>query len=292
MNPQFDMSNLPTETDVHISNDLINLLTHELPDADQQLFVQTILNEFTLFPSLPLELRLRVWKFTFPPPRTMIMTSNVVNYISDYDVLPGSPYIFTRFYAPPIAYGINHESHTEVLRHYNPACHDLKTNPLFSTSKNNLFCFKRDRLRIDEEFFVRILFPGQGSIFPTPTIEARIYVAAIQQMCAQIQKLEILCIGPAFWARDEHFKDFPNSRLKYFKSLREVNILILFRKDKSRPQSQTQNFSEQMIEKIKRFEKALKLYLERRKSADGGLVIPTFSLSVEECARSQIRMRN
>jgi hypothetical protein len=40
----------------------------ELPDADQELAVQAlgkVLQEFTLFPKLPLEIRLMVWRLTF-----------------------------------------------------------------------------------------------------------------------------------------------------------------------------------------------------------------------------------
>ncbi|KAH6666688.1 hypothetical protein B0J14DRAFT_604158 [Halenospora varia] len=51
----------------------------ELPDVYQKLYVQQLLNDFTLFPSLPLELRRKIWRFTFPGPRKMdidIYTAN------------------------------------------------------------------------------------------------------------------------------------------------------------------------------------------------------------------------
>lgn len=48
-------------------------LMRELPDFDQEVSTQVLckLDEFTVFPKLPTEMRLKIWRFTFPPGRKL-----------------------------------------------------------------------------------------------------------------------------------------------------------------------------------------------------------------------------
>lgn len=45
------------------------ILTFELPDTNQEFFAQVHLTEFHLFPLLPVELRLKIWRLILPRPR-------------------------------------------------------------------------------------------------------------------------------------------------------------------------------------------------------------------------------
>lgn len=88
----------------------------ELPDPKHQLFIQLgeDLDTFTLFPKLPIEIRPRIWRDAFPPPR----------YINlDYEI----KYFSTRYRRGisnrkqvkiPPTFHINRESRAETLKHY------------------------------------------------------------------------------------------------------------------------------------------------------------------------------
>jgi hypothetical protein len=78
---------------------LIKLFILELADPDQDLYPQTYLNEFYLFPELPPELRAKIWKHMFPPPREWYMGSKQSIF-------------------PPIVSRINQESRLEAMRHF------------------------------------------------------------------------------------------------------------------------------------------------------------------------------
>lgn len=80
---------------------VLYLLTFELPDPQQELYLQhsNDLLAFAFFPQLPLELRFQIWKYTFPAPREI--------YILEF---PGDDL--------PVALFINKESRRETLRHY------------------------------------------------------------------------------------------------------------------------------------------------------------------------------
>ena len=65
---------------------------------------------FTLFPKLPIELRLRIWRLTFPPSRVLKIP-----------VVPSRPSLQRQLSAcNPVALFVNHESRSEALRLYRP----------------------------------------------------------------------------------------------------------------------------------------------------------------------------
>ena len=69
--------------------------------------------KFTLFTALPLELRLNIWKHTFPGPRVV--------KINSYGIAKQDGYNFHAFYSTspiPMALSICSESRAEALRHY------------------------------------------------------------------------------------------------------------------------------------------------------------------------------
>lgn len=69
------------------------------------------LTEFTLFSKLPPELRLRVWKFTLPGPRTVVLNATLCP-----DTGLHSPY--TSLTGPPAGLSVCSESRAEYLKTY------------------------------------------------------------------------------------------------------------------------------------------------------------------------------
>jgi hypothetical protein len=116
-----------------------------LPDPNQDLSIQT-LSEFTLFPKLPLELRQKIWRHTFPKGR---------HYSSDV--------WFLRAPEHPISSQVSRESRDETLRHY----HVLKLPKSPSYPKLIHKCFfwnvKRDGIICSFANFIR-LFVGSELI--------------------------------------------------------------------------------------------------------------------------------
>jgi len=109
------------------------MLICELPDPHQELYLQysNNLNTFTLFPKLVFELRLKIWRATFPAPRhiqicqenpshlglsflnsaTYIRSPLLITTIDFGEIKPLKNYL-------PIALSVNKESREEALRHY------------------------------------------------------------------------------------------------------------------------------------------------------------------------------
>lgn len=78
------------------------VLLHELPDPHAELHVQQHLNDFQVFPELPIEIRLKIWRATFPKGRTL-----------NFDKVP-----FPCRLPPPITHRVNRESRRETFAHY------------------------------------------------------------------------------------------------------------------------------------------------------------------------------
>jgi hypothetical protein len=76
-----------------------NILTDEVPDPNQELFVQP-LRAFQFFAKLPLELRREIWHATFSARNRLLLTRGNLEILS---------------YPPPITACINKESRTETL---------------------------------------------------------------------------------------------------------------------------------------------------------------------------------
>lgn len=77
------------------------LLKNELPDPSQELFH----SDFPLFSSLPVELRLKIWRHTFPPTRCIVT-------FAEKDVKN------VCFPGPLTIAWVNQESRAETLKHY------------------------------------------------------------------------------------------------------------------------------------------------------------------------------
>lgn len=97
------------------------LLQDELPDPEQELYFQRFPTAtFHLFPKLPAELRIKIWRHTF---RTRCITIFENGYRrgpfgSGPKPDPYRPTAYIRFPVPPITSRINGESRYETLKHY------------------------------------------------------------------------------------------------------------------------------------------------------------------------------
>lgn len=93
-------------------DELARLAIDTLPETHQELFLKLIqkpLTEFTLFPDLPIEVRLRIIRMLFPKDREIRLRVQYRHgeYTKDDFGFP-----------PPISLWINKESRIETLKHY------------------------------------------------------------------------------------------------------------------------------------------------------------------------------
>jgi hypothetical protein len=109
------------------ARECILLFTFELPDPEIQLYIQLgkDLDTFTLFPRLPLELRLKIWRRAFPKPRLVhIGPSCSVCYCWSHDYLKAK----VQHIPLLVTLRINSESRTETLKFYTVIWRDEKDN--------------------------------------------------------------------------------------------------------------------------------------------------------------------
>jgi hypothetical protein len=85
----------------------LHIFQHELPDSGQELQIQHT-STFILFSELPLEIRQKIWRDTFPRVTHCILLYNARSGKSD----------LLHQKKTPIASRINQESRTETLRNY------------------------------------------------------------------------------------------------------------------------------------------------------------------------------
>ncbi|KAF8863003.1 hypothetical protein BDZ45DRAFT_738682 [Acephala macrosclerotiorum] len=114
-----DTMERPAETTVvelvNVSFTALSTFEDELPDPDQALYIQMgkPLDVFERFSNLPIEIRLRIWRLSFPEGRNMWLDigHNTERFFEDwYKHHLQRPF--------PIALYINQESRSETLRHY------------------------------------------------------------------------------------------------------------------------------------------------------------------------------
>jgi hypothetical protein len=99
----------------------LHLFTFELPDKEQQLSPQLgkDLDTFTLFPELPLEVRLRIWRDAFPGPRFVHLGPLPIDFEEPFPREYNINYSRVKYFgSPPITLRINPESRAETLRFY------------------------------------------------------------------------------------------------------------------------------------------------------------------------------
>jgi hypothetical protein len=95
----------------------LNFFMEELPDSEYSIAVQNLeseaLQQFTVFKDLIPELRAKIWRETFPPPRFVRLDWGEWGRWDKYkDQKPSGP-------LPPVTLYVNRESRYETLRHYN-----------------------------------------------------------------------------------------------------------------------------------------------------------------------------
>jgi hypothetical protein len=99
----------PPTTSINDLAESLSLL-RVLPDPDQELYIQK-LSEVTLFPKLPIEVRLMIWDFSFP---------NTTHFATCCWSMPsyglGVPFSFRRY--SPSTSRVNIESREETLKYY------------------------------------------------------------------------------------------------------------------------------------------------------------------------------
>lgn len=107
----------------------LNLLLREQPDPHQNLTLQSYghLTEFTCFQRLPAEVRCRIWKMTFPPPRPVCldrlyprasMPTKTMGYLHREQYRLARELQKDNHSPMPITLRVNSESRDEALRHY------------------------------------------------------------------------------------------------------------------------------------------------------------------------------
>ena len=143
----------------------------ELPDASMQLYSETMRNgcpiTFPLFPKLPPELRLRVWRATFPDRdikiwnfqfSAPILNRRLPRRRADEDI-PRSEYVC------PAASHVNLESRNEFLRQYQPFVPCNKFQKMTS-----YFCPATDTIVMDKRS--SWVESGLVNILPQQTLDA------------------------------------------------------------------------------------------------------------------------
>ena len=123
--------NLPViETEDKMANHSMKLFELELPDQGQLLFSQTLLSdleEFQLFSRLPIELRIMIWRLSFPPGRKVVLELNPCYSCETFTafqlqgraIAEPAPLHDRRTELPhPVTLHTNRESRQETLKHY------------------------------------------------------------------------------------------------------------------------------------------------------------------------------
>jgi hypothetical protein len=95
----------------------LDVFMKELPDSECSIVVQNLesenLQQFTVFKELVPELRAKIWRETFPPPRFVRLDWAEWGRWDKYkDQKPSGP-------LPPVTLYVNRESRYETLKHYN-----------------------------------------------------------------------------------------------------------------------------------------------------------------------------
>jgi hypothetical protein len=112
---------------VEFSN-YLSVFLFELPDPNEELYYQYP-HTFRLFPKLPLEIRVNIWRQTFPRRTHMIFNG-------PYKPFPCFRVRYTP--PPPVSSRVNFESRQETLRHYKVlqtstlcTCYSLRPKTLY-----------------------------------------------------------------------------------------------------------------------------------------------------------------
>ncbi|KAH8751007.1 hypothetical protein BGZ57DRAFT_967065 [Hyaloscypha finlandica] len=103
--------------------------------------------QFTVFPKLPIELRLKIWKHALPEPRLVILSHHSVR---DYDDEPDSDEFNLislktgmRITCENVSIAmrqVNSEARAVVLDNYSPRFKDIRGGPVFFNNERDVLC--------------------------------------------------------------------------------------------------------------------------------------------------------
>jgi hypothetical protein len=186
-------------------------LLQELPDPQQELWIENLLDEFHYFPSLPKELRLMIWRDAFPDPREILLP--------DWQKYPGGELNFKPIF-PPITSRINQESRNETNLHYLLFWILWDGIPRDDTSgrpSQERLCFapKRDKFVLDAVVLDQMYQPNY---FLARRLEA------YEAIFARVKKLEMV---DTFW--NEYVKNlrlWDYNRLRRFEDLEKLTVQL------------------------------------------------------------------
>ena len=181
----------------------LEILLFELPDPNQHLFIQILLTAFILFPQLPLEIRLMIWRESFPGPRRI-------------DIKLGQfPRQTSGLCRPVISLKINQESRSETLKCYH-IVFDPTTTDLFRNAPPICLDVTRDTA-------VVFMFPIMADLkfYPGLKTYANIFQA--------LRHLEIR--GANFGSSSEDEAEFERNEgafLRLFPNLEELQVDVRY----------------------------------------------------------------
>jgi hypothetical protein len=181
-----------------LSEDNLFLL-QELPDPQQELVIQTLLDEFHYFSKLPKELRLMIWRDTFPRPRDI--------RLPDWSFCPEGSLDFRPIF-PPITSQLNRESRDETNLHY--LLFWIPSDDTSGGPSRQRLCFapKRDTFVLASYVHTEIYH----SNFSAPHLKA-----TYKAIFGRVNKLEIV---ESFWV--DYLRDL---RLWDYNLLRQFEVL-------------------------------------------------------------------
>ncbi|TVY59257.1 hypothetical protein LSUE1_G009434 [Lachnellula suecica] len=160
---------------------------------------------FTLFPQLPLELRLKIWQHILPAPRTVN-----IQYKMKYDKFDGKTVgSFTGWTSPtpiPLGLRICRESRDETLKHY-----QRSFGSYFHPSKI-YFDFSKDTLRFGDE---------EGT---TNNYLLDVFLGGGYHGANDVEKVKKMVVG----INDELYgrRYFIWNEIRLFRSLRELTVMV------------------------------------------------------------------
>ena len=131
------------------------------PSRDSHESVPT--NTFTLFSSLPLELRLKIWALALPGPK-FVEFQSIIGYLEDgevdLDIDTWKPICEMR---APVLFFVCRESRKEVERFYQPIKGNEQGSPgVYCDLAKDVFCFTYSRFHLHVGPFLRRLLAKSG----------------------------------------------------------------------------------------------------------------------------------
>ncbi|KAH6666680.1 hypothetical protein B0J14DRAFT_568192 [Halenospora varia] len=252
----------------HEETSRLEIFTNILPDAQQELVVQILLNTFTLFPTLPLELRRKIWTSTFANPKNFAFSRG-----PDIPATLGSP-----------------------------------TRPLRRMFKASFFDFERDWMHFGLGDVVRKLYPNavpENLWLPpaTYTLEQveRLYVQ-INRTYEKVQRLEVRCCfaelehatDRELWTVENIVDALGKGKLPLLKALKEVRLVrdlraylegqkvvweeVEVHEDDEDDDDDNEESEEEEWRIYKLFVEAFHKYFDEVKANDDSFVTPTITL--------------